>query len=362
MKQSFVAGLYATGLALSNYALPGTDPDADLTTWFAAINAGEPYDTNPLSQDIADETTTHHSSYYIDDATAPAPLLISNGWTDDLFPPDEAIRFYNRTRANHPGTPIALIFSDHGHQRGQNKAVDATFRARQRRAWLDFYVRGIGPQPFLGVQTLTQTCGAAVRRLDRRLRRSRYRPAVLGADLGRARARRDPLTERRGADDRARGADRPARSARPSIRSPAAARARPRARADQIGAATYRLDPAPGRRLHAHGLADHRRRRPLGRRDLAARGAPPRRRPGERHADAGRARALSSGDQRRPATRQVFQLHPNGWKFAEGHVAKLELLPADQPYGRNSNGQAARSRSPTSSSACRWSSSRAAAW
>ena len=40
------------------------------------------------------------------------------------------------------------------------------------------------------------------------------------------------------------------------------------------------------------------------------------------------------------ATRQVFQLHPNGWKFAAGHVAKLELLPADQPYGRNSNGQA----------------------
>src|SRR6185436_15443705 len=39
------------------------------------------------------------------------------------------------------------------------------------------------------------------------------------------------------------------------------------------------------------------------------------------------------------ATCQVFQLHPNGWKFAAGHVAKLELLPADQPYGRNSNGQ-----------------------
>jgi hypothetical protein len=39
------------------------------------------------------------------------------------------------------------------------------------------------------------------------------------------------------------------------------------------------------------------------------------------------------------ATRQVFQLHPNGWSFAAGHVAKLELLPADQPYGRSSNGQ-----------------------
>src|SRR4029453_9983487 len=49
MKQSFVAGLYGLGLALSNYAPPLTDPDADLTQWFAAINAGEPYDQNPLS-------------------------------------------------------------------------------------------------------------------------------------------------------------------------------------------------------------------------------------------------------------------------------------------------------------------------
>ena len=28
-------------------------------------------------------------------------------------------------------------------------------------------------------------------------------------------------------------------------------------------------------------------------------------------------------------TKQVFQLHPNGWTFAEGHVPKLELLPKD---------------------------------
>jgi hypothetical protein len=37
--------------------------------------------------------------------------------------------------------------------------------------------------------------------------------------------------------------------------------------------------------------------------------------------------------------RQVFQLHANGWQFAAGHVAKLELLPNDAPYGRASNGQ-----------------------
>jgi hypothetical protein len=34
----------------------------------------------------------------------------------------------------------------------------------------------------------------------------------------------------------------------------------------------------------------------------------------------------------------VWQLHANGWRFAAGHVAKLELLGADPPYARPSNG------------------------
>ena len=36
--------------------------------------------------------------------------------------------------------------------------------------------------------------------------------------------------------------------------------------------------------------------------------------------------------------RQVFQLHPNGWRFAAGHTAKVELLGKDVPYARPSNG------------------------
>jgi len=39
-------------------------------------------------------------------------------------------------------------------------------------------------------------------------------------------------------------------------------------------------------------------------------------------------------------TKQVFQLHPDGYNFASGHIAKLELLPNDAPYGRASNSQA----------------------
>jgi hypothetical protein len=37
--------------------------------------------------------------------------------------------------------------------------------------------------------------------------------------------------------------------------------------------------------------------------------------------------------------RQVFQLHPNGWRFEVGHQVKLELLPKDPAYGQASNGQ-----------------------
>ncbi len=84
-----------TGLVTGFYAPAGTDPDADLINWHTSFNNGEPYDDrsgNPLPPlaDIRDELTTHHSSYYIDHSQPPAPMLISNGFTDDLFPVDEA--------------------------------------------------------------------------------------------------------------------------------------------------------------------------------------------------------------------------------------------------------------------------------
>jgi hypothetical protein len=35
---------------------------------------------------------------------------------------------------------------------------------------------------------------------------------------------------------------------------------------------------------------------------------------------------------------ETWQLHANGWRFAAGHVPKLELLGSDAPYTRVSNG------------------------
>lgn len=332
-KRSFVAGLYATGLATSNYAPPGSDPDADLIDWYNLINAGEPYDQNPLAADIVDELTQHHSSYYIDHSEPPAPMLISNGWTDDLFPPDEAIRFYNRTRAQYPGNPISLIFSDEGHQRGQNKSVDLRFLEGQVHAWFDHYVKGTAPDPFHGVQTLTTTCpstapsGGASGPFDD-LATDHPFQAPDWASVAPGEVRYDSV---------------PAKTIVPGSSSPAVSQAfdpiagpgacATASAADQPGTATYRLDPAPAGGYTLMGsptvIADISATAPTS--ELVAR--------------------LLDVD---PATNQetlvargvlrvggdpppVFQLHPNGWKFAKGHIPKLELLPADEPYARASN-------------------------
>ncbi|MDX6649460.1 MAG: type transport system ATP-binding protein, partial [Solirubrobacteraceae bacterium] len=35
--------------------------------------------------------------------------------------------------------------------------------------------------------------------------------------------------------------------------------------------------------------------------------------------------------------RAIWQLHPNGWRFAAGHSPKLQLLGSDMPYARVAN-------------------------
>ncbi len=222
--------------------------------------------------------------------------------------------------------------------RGQNKVVDATFRARQRRAWLDFYVRGIGATPFQGVQTLTQTCGGARRAArpatstiptptcpSRRRRGRTWRPARSAS-----RARR-----RRRSRPRCRPTSTVGQAFDPISGGGACATA---SATDQAGAATYRLDPAPAGGFTLMGS-------PTIVADIASAGSTSQ--IAARLLDVDTvsgmetlvARGLYRPEINATATQQVFQLHPNGWKFAEGHVAKLELLPADQPYGRNSNGQ-----------------------
>ena len=328
-KQSYIAGLFAAGQASGYYAPPGADPDADLFTWFARINAGEPYEGDPVVTDIVEELTTHHSSYYIDHSQPPAPLLISNGWTDDLFPPDEAIRFYNRTNSEHPNADISLFFLDYGHMRGSNKDADVAKLKAAQDTFLDHYLLGAGPEPAESVTAITQTC-----------------PEDSPSAGPFTAATWDSLTpgELRfvGEEEQtiapAAGDPQSNQAFDPVAGGGACATA---SGDDQDGAATYRLGEAKGGGFTLAGsptvIADIESSSPTsqvaarlldvapsGDETLVARGLY---RPGTNEVTAGSAR-------------QVFQLHANGWKFENGHVAKLELLPNDAPYGRVSNGQA----------------------
>ncbi len=330
-KQSFVGGLYLVGCFISGICAPtGTNPDADITAWNTRLNAGEPYDSDPQVGEILDEIKQHHSSYYVDHSEAPAPLLISNGWTDDLFPADEAIRFYNRTKSQYPDAPVSLFFMDYGHMRGQNKGADIALLAAREQKWFGYYVKGNAQGsgssvPYQGIETLTQTCpqaspsgGPYFAKDWAHISKGEVRYAAAAAK-----------TIEPTAGDPAIG-----NTFDPIAGPGACAQA---SAADQAGTATYRLPAAAGGGYTLMGsptvvaefkLTDANSQVAARLLDVGPDGK-------ETLLDRGLWRPKTDPG----FVKQVFQLHPNGWHFAAGHIAKLELLPNDAPYGRASNDQ-----------------------
>ncbi len=328
-KQSFVGGLYFAGqLAPGFYAPVGTDPTADLTGWRNSIEAGEPY--GPEAQGVLDEFTQHHSSYYIDHSIPPAPMLMSSGFTDDLFPANETIRYYNRTRTQYPDAHLALFFGDFGHMRGQNKNDVTEALGATQDAWMDYWVKGEGAPPPEDVTSYTLTCPESA-------------PSG-GPYTAPNWAKAAPGEVRYDADqsvtiDPAAGSETVAAAFNPVGSDGACATADG---ADQAGSASYRLAAAPPGGYTMLGS-------PTVIADFTL--------PGDTSQVAARLLDVAPDGQEtlvarglwRPATggptRQVFQLYPNGWTFAEGHVPKLELLPKDSDpgltggYGRASDDQ-----------------------
>ncbi len=337
MKQSFVNGLYLAGITSGEgyYTAPGVEPSADLTGWKAFMDLGEPYDGSAGATQLLDEIQTNHSSYYIDHSQAPAPLMISSGFTDDLFPANEATRYYNRTRAQYPNTPLSLFFGDFGHQRAANKTdVRAALNA-QENAWVEHYLSGTGSQPASNVTSYTQTCPDTEETPS-------GGPQTAGdwasSSPGEVRIKDNggPQTvEPNGGTPAVAAAFNPA----PSGKSCTAA-----AGAEEPGTANYTLAPAPagGYTMLGSPTVIAKITQAGDNSQIAARLV-------DVSAD-GSAKTLVARALWRPANSgfQVFQLNPNGWKVEEGHTLRLELLPADASaaqaaplsnYGRPSNGQ-----------------------
>jgi predicted acyl esterase len=334
-KLSFQSGLYISGSTAGRYCgqapypSPCTDFGADVTAWKARLDAGEPYDGDSSVNAILDEIKAHHSAYYIDHSEPPAPMLISNGFSDDLFPPDEAIREYNLIRSLYPDAPISLFFGDFGHMRALNKADVSSALNTADDAWLDFYVKGSGSQPFQGATAYTLTCPSSA---------PSGGPYQAGswAGLSHGVVRfRDKGSKTISAAGGSSSVD----TTFDPVSGPGACATAPGS--DLPGVATYRLPAAAGSGYTLMGSPTvvAKISSPTANSELAARLL---------DVDPSGTETLVARQLFRPqigSARQVFQLHPSGHLFAPGHVAKLELLPKDSggstlnSYGRAANGQ-----------------------
>lgn len=321
-KQAYVTALYNSGLVNGYYSPQGENPEADLTTWKQVLDSGGPYGEDTF--EIVEEITAHHSSYYIDDSIKPAPVLISSGATDDLFPANEGTRYYNRTLTEHPNADVSLTFADFGHPRGQGLPETNQFIAKRKDDWLGHYVLGEGAEPDAGIDALTQSCGEPPAGPFHAENVNALAPGEIAFDSSVSQT-----IDAGGNDgDVLHGGQ--FGLASNSCRTVAAG--------DSPAGAIYKLDAAPADGYTLLGsptvIADFDA--PGDNTQVAARLMD--------IAPDGTQKLISRGLWRPEAggpARQVFQLQPNGWEFSEGHVAKLELIPDDAPYGRPSTGQEA---------------------
>lgn len=330
-KLSIVSGLYLVGSLSAYYGPPATDPQADLPLWYSLLSAGEPYDT-ALDQSMVQTIAQFHSPYYLLDGAfgtareAPAPLLIANGFTDDVFPADEALRYYDLERSLYPDDPISLFLADIGHQRAQNKAAESLLRLQRIQQFFDHYVKGTGPQPVLGVTAFTQTCPSTAPSggpywadtwADLHPGEVDYTSAAAQTVLSTG---GNPVVSK-DFDPVAGGL---ACTTAPASTPPP-------------GVAAYRLPAAVGAGYTLLGS-------PTVTADLGVTGTFPYVAARLLDVDPATntetlvARGLYRIDPNAPNGPQTIPLHPAAWHFAAGHVPTLELLGQDTPYARPSNG------------------------
>ncbi len=318
---------FVPGRPMGFLAPPGLDPEADVAGWVARSDRGEPYD-DQQTHDIVAALQRYHGAYGIDDSVAPPPLFVGAGFTDDIFPVDETLRFTNRLRRDHPGTPVSLLFGDFGHQRAANKAADRARLLQSIHAWFDHYVRdaGRGRAPQTGVTATTQTCPREAPSLGP-FHASTFTGLAPGT-LTYTSSASHTISSAGGSPTTAQAID------------PVAGGGNGCATADgspDPAAASYRLPAAPAGGITLLGA-------PRVTTALAVHGADP---PSAAEvaarlwdvAPGGAAKTLVARGLYRPSggRSDAFELHANGWRFDAGHVPELELLGADAPYGRPSN-------------------------
>lgn len=320
--ESFVDVLFAAANSLGFVPPAGLNPAADLAGWKARLDRGEPYGADVSA--ILGELYQNHSALGVTGGR-PAALHIAQGWTDELFPVDQALRAYNRLRAADRGAEVTLDLGDFGHPRATNLTATVTARNARIATFLDNELgRTAGAfEPGSVTARLTECSpGAAPTEVAARSYHALHPGQLLLTGDGRRRR----------------------------IRSSGGDRALAEALSPVGGSAAGACDQVAAKRAAAPGTAQYviGTRRPvtlLGSPAVAARvrvaGSNGQlvARLWDLDRRTGRQRLVSRGVYRleRNQNRTVlFGLNANGYRFAAGHSLKLELLGRDAPTYRPS--------------------------
>jgi predicted acyl esterase len=316
LKQDFVSGLYL--ITTLNFIAPlGADANAALTEAKNALDKGEPYGTD--IQLVGGLQSSRKSAAGLFGST-PAPLLLQNGFTDDLFPVDQALMIYNDTDHGSKG-PVSLQFGDLGHGRGAIKPNQEQYFNDQGASFFDAYLKKQGTPPAAGsVSVFTQTCPTTAP-AGGPLRASSWAKVHPGS-FTLAGAKAQKVTSSGG--------------------DPAAAKA-----FDKV----LGNDPCPTTAANkGKGTARYSRKvkkgftmvgLPLVKATIAVKG-----KYGELAARLydvykGQERLITRGQYRLLNSQKgkiAFELNGNAYKLAKGHTVQLELLGQDPNYLRKSNG------------------------
>lgn len=160
-KMSWNAGLYGAGQAAGYLAPPGIDSSSDLTTEFLRLAAGDPY-ADPVAQDSLAEIADWHEALGVDPRGAtPPPTLLVYGWTDSLFPVDQALRWIDVEHTANPGSVIGQLYTDIGHPPAPNKASDRARVVARVMAWHEHYLLDWSVPVVHGVEAWLHTCPLA---------------------------------------------------------------------------------------------------------------------------------------------------------------------------------------------------------
>jgi len=317
--RAFVSGLLSAAHAQQAFlAPPGADGTADLERWSERVLAGEPLGADASA--IANELTIFHSASRL--TGIPAPLLIQNGWSDDLFPISEGLRVYDSVRRRSPFASISLQFGDTGNPRGgAHPNQEASFND-QAAVFFDYWLRRRGRPPAPGsVVAWTQACPRDVSGGRRLYGRSwaLLRPGAVR--LGSAGAQ---TVTRDGGNPQTAQALSPSFGGSDACR-PTLAEVAPGTAIAQAPTRGFTLLGRPTVRATIATTG------PFGQLDSRLWDVAPN----------GVQQLITRGAYRLTPNQRgtvLFQLNGGAWTFAPGHTVKLELVGNEEPYLRASNG------------------------